>query len=326
MNCASCAKHIEEAIQSVPGVSQCSVNYGTEQTSVIYDPGQTDINSIQAAVQAAGYSAQAIQEQDLLVGEDDTERRARKLESRDLAQKVWLGGIISVILVIGSLPMMTGLHLPFIPMWLHNFWLQAALTAPVQFWCGKSFYRNTWKAFKRHTATMDTLIALGTSAAYFYSLFVTVFPSFLTDQGLMPEVYFETAAVVITLILLGQLFENRAKGQTSAAIRKLMGLQAKTARIVREGREMEVAITQVQVNDIVQVLPGEKIPVDGEVVDGSSTVDEAMVTGESVPIEKQAGDQVIGATLNKTGSFKFRATRIGKDTFLAQIVKLVQQA
>jgi P-type Cu+ transporter len=326
MSCASCANSIESAILSVPGVSQCSVNFGTEQATVAYDPGQTNLGAIESAIASAGYSAQAIQEQDLLAGEDDVERAERTAESRILTQKVWIGGIISVILVIGALPVMTGLHLPLIPMWLHNFWLQAALTAPVQFWCGKSFYVNTWKAFKRHTASMDTLIALGTSTAYFYSLFVTIFPSFLTVQGLTPEVYYETAAVVITLILLGQLFENRAKGQTSAAIRQLMGLQARTARLVRDGQEMEVAIAEVQIGDIILVRPGEKIPVDGEVLDGSSTVDEAMVTGESIPVKKQPGDEVIGATLNKTGSFEFRATRVGKDTFLAQIVKLVQQA
>jgi P-type Cu+ transporter len=326
MSCASCANSIESAILALPGVGQCSVNYGVEQATVTYDPEKTNLGAIQSAIAEAGYSAKAIQEQDLLTQDDDSERRTRNAESRDLTRKIWIGGIISVILVIGALPRMTGLHLPFIPMWLHNFWLQTVLTAPVQFWCGKSFYVNTWKAFKRHTATMDTLIALGTSAAYFYSLFVTIFPSFLTIQGLTPEVYYETAAVVITLILLGQLFENRAKGQTSAAIRKLMGLQAKTARIVRDGQAMEVAIAAVQIGDIIQVRPGEKIPVDGEVVDGASTVDEAMVTGESIPVKKQLGDEVIGATLNKTGSFNFRATRVGKDTFLAQIVKLVQQA
>ena len=173
---------------------------------------------------------------------------------------------------------------------------------------------------------MDTLIALGTSAAYFYSLFVTIFPGFLTAQGLSPNVYYEVAAVVITLILLGKLFENRAKGQTSEAIRKLMGLQARTARIIRNGKEMEVPIAEVQLGDVILVRPGEKIPTDGEVIEGSSTVDEAMVTGESVAVKKQPGDEVIGATINKTGSFKFRTTRVGKDTFLAQIVKLVQQA
>lgn len=325
MSCASCANSIEESIRSVPGVSQSSVNFGVEQATVTYDPNKTDIEAIQNAVDAAGYSAQPIQEEDLLNG-DDTERKTRQAESRDLKRKVWIGGIISAILVIGSIPVMTGLQIPFIPMWLHNFWLQAVLTAPVQFWCGKSFYINCWKALKRHGATMDTLIALGTSAAYFYSLFVTLFPGFLTSQGLEPSVYYETAAVVISLILLGRLFENRAKGQTSEAIRKLMGLQAKTARVIRNGQEVDIAIADVQLEDVILVRPGEKIPVDGEIIDGASTIDEAMVTGESVAVKKQAGDQVIGATMNKTGSFKFRATRIGKDTFLAQIVKLVQQA
>lgn len=326
MSCASCANSIEDTIRSVPGVSACSVNFGAELASVTYDPKKTDLEAIQDAVDAAGYSAQPVQEQDLLTGDDDSERKARLAESRELTRKVWIGGIISAILVIGSLPMMTGLHIPFIPMWLHNFWLQAVLTAPVQFWCGKSFYVNSWKALKRHAATMDTLIALGTSAAYFYSLFVTIFPGFLIAQGLTPSVYYETAAVVITLILLGKLFENRAKGQTSEAIRKLMGLQARTARIIRNGREMEVPIAEVQLGDVILVRPGEKIPTDGEVISGSSAVDEAMVTGESVPVRKQPGDQVIGATINKSGSFKFRTTRVGKDTFLAQIVKLVQQA
>jgi Cu+-exporting ATPase len=200
------------------------------------------------------------------------------------------------------------------------------LTAPVQFWCGRSFYINAWKAFKRHAASMDTLVAIGTGAAYAYSLFATAFPGFFTAQGLKPEVYYEAAAVIITLILLGRLFENRAKGQTSEAIRQLMGLQARTARIVRNGREMEVPIAEVLVGDEILVRPGEKIPVDGAVIEGSSTVDEAMVTGESVPVKKQLGDEVIGATINKSGSFKFRATRVGKATFLAQIVKLVQQA
>lgn len=326
MSCASCANNIESAIRTVPGVAEANVNFGTEQATVTYDPQRTDLEAIQDAVREAGYSAFSLQESEMVSGEDDAEKTARLSESRDLTRKVWVGAIISVVLLIGSLPMMTGLNLPFIPAWLHNFWLQAILTAPVQFWCGRSFYTNGWKALKRHTATMDTLIALGTSAAYFYSLFVTINPSFLTAQGLMPSVYYEVAAIVITLILLGRLFENRARGQTSEAIRKLMGLQARDARIIRNGQELEVPIAEVQLGDVVVVRPGEKIPVDGEVIEGTSTIDEAMVTGESVPVKKQTGDEVIGATINKTGSFKFRATRVGRDTFLAQIVKLVQQA
>lgn len=192
MSCASCANSIEDAIRSVPGVSECSVNFGAEQATVTYDSQKTNLAAIQDAIDVAGYSSQPVQEQDILTG-DDAERKARLTESRQLTRKVWIGGIISTILVIGSLPVMTGLHIPFIPMWLHNFWLQAVLTAPVQFWCGKSFYINSWKALKRHAATMNTLIALGTSAAYFYSLFVTIFPGFLTAQGLSPSVYYEVA-------------------------------------------------------------------------------------------------------------------------------------
>ncbi|BAY65235.1 cation-transporting ATPase [Calothrix brevissima NIES-22] len=326
MGCAACAKSIEDAIRSVPGVNECSVNFGAEQATVDYNPKTTDLQAIQDAVDAAGYAAYPLEAQNLLAGEDDEEKRHRQQESSELRRKVTLGGIISAVLLIGSLPMMTGLNLPFIPTWLHNPWLQLVLTTPVQFWCGYSFYVNTWKALKRHAATMDTLIALGTSAAYFYSLFATLVPGFFMAQGLMPDVYYETAAIVITLILLGRLFENRAKGETSAAIRNLIGLQAKTARLIRNGKEIDVPIEQVAIGDVVLVRPGEKIPVDGEVVAGISTVDEAMVTGESVAVKKQPGDEVIGATINKTGSFQFRATRVGKDTVLAQIVQLVQQA
>ncbi len=262
----------------------------------------------------------------MVTGKNDRERAFHKAESRDLIRKTIAGGAISIILIFGSLPMMTGLEIPFIPSWLHNFWLQLILTAPVQFWCGYRFYSGAWKAFTRHAATMDTLIALGTSAAFFYSLFATIFPDFFLKQNLMPEVYYETAAVVITLILLGQWFENRAKRQTSDAMRKMMSLQAKDARVIRNGQEIDVPIGEVQIDDIVLVRPGEKIPVDGEIISGSSTIDEAMVTGESIPVEKQAGDEVIGATINKTGSFKFRATKVGADTVLAQIVRLVQDA
>ncbi len=222
--------------------------------------------------------------------------------------------------------MMTGLPIPFIPAWMHNSWLQLVLTAPVLFWCGSSFFINAWKALKRHTATMDTLVAIGTGTAYLYSLFPTFFPQWFIAQGLTPDVYFEAASVIIALILLGRLLENRAKGQTSEAIRKLMGLGAKTARVIRNNREIDIPIAEVVLGDIILVRPGEKIPVDGEIVEGSSTIDEAMVTGESIPVKKHRGDEVIGATINKTGSFKIKATRVGKDTFLAQIVKLVQQA
>jgi Cu+-exporting ATPase len=324
MSCAACASAIEQIIQAVPGVSECAVNFGAEQAAVQFDPAQTSLETIQQAVADGGYGALPLQQ--MATEATDAEKTARRAESQDLKRKVGLGSVLSILLMVGSFSHMAGFSLPLIPAWLGNPWLQLVLAAPVQFWCGASFYRNGWKALKRHTATMDTLVALGTSAAYFYSLVATGFPQFFTQQGVMPDVYYEVAATVTTLILLGRFLESRARSQTSEAIRQLIGLQAKSARIIRAGREMEVPLAEVIVGDVVLVRPGEKIPVDGEVVEGASTVDEAMVTGESVAAKKQPGDEVIGATINKTGSFKFRATRVGKDTFLAQIVKLVQQA
>jgi Cu+-exporting ATPase len=325
MSCATCAHNIETAIRSVAGVEACSVNFGVEQATVTYNPTRTKVATIQHAVEVAGYAALPLQD-DVLAPEADAERQEREAEQRKLSLKVWVSGSISGLLVVGSLPAMTGLPIPFIPMWMHAAWFQLLLTTPILFWGGSGFFINAWKALQRRTATMDTLVAIGIGSAFLYSLFPTFFPQWFVAQGLRPDVYFEAAAVIIALLLLGRLLENRAKGQTSAAIRKLIGLQAKMARVIRAGQAVDIPIAEVVVNDVILVRPGEKIPVDGEVVSGSSTIDESMVTGESLPVQKQAGDEVIGATLNKTGSFQFRATRIGKDTFLAQIVKLVQQA
>ncbi len=324
MSCAACANNIEQAIRDVSGVTQASVNFGAEQATVTYDSRHTTIEALQNAVSKAGYTAFSLQDQEMITGEDETEKTARLRETQRLTRKVITGGILSAVIVVGAMSAM--LNLPFRIRGLDNPWLQLIVATPVLFWCGRDFYKNAWKAFKRHTASMDTLVAIGTGAAYCYSIFATVFPRFFTTQGLMPEVYYEASSVIITLILLGRLFENRAKGQTSDAIRNLMGLQARDARIIRNGQEMDVPIQEVQIGDVVVVRPGEKIPVDGEVIKGASTIDESMVTGESVAVKKQVGDEVIGATINKTGSLQFRATRVGKDTFLAQIVKLVQQA
>lgn len=326
MSCASCANSIEQAILSVPGVRECSVNFGAEIATVTYDSEKTDIKTIQKAVDVAGYAAQLIQAQDIFSTNNDAEEREKQAETQQLLQKVWIGGIVSTILLIGSLPMMIGIPIPFIPEWMHNPWLQLVLTTPVQFGCARSFYVNAWKALKRHAATMDTLVAVGTGSAYLYSIFATFSPSFFTVQGLSADVYYEASAAIITLILVGKLLESRAKKQTSESLRKLMGLQPKTARVIRNDEEVDIPTAEVVLGDIILVRPGEKIAVDGEIVNGSSTIDEAMVTGESIPVKKQPGDEVIGATINKTGSFKFRATRVGKDTFLAQIVQLVQQA
>ncbi|AZB73251.1 heavy metal translocating P-type ATPase [Synechococcus elongatus] len=325
LSCASCASRVEAALQAVPGVQACSVNFAAEQASVRYDADQTSIAAIQAAVDAAGY--QAFPVQDPWEAEDDSQEQHRRSRDRhQLEQRVWVSCFIASLLVIGSLPMMLGISIPGFPMWLHNPWLQLVLTLPLMFWSGRSFFINAWKALRQHTATMDTLVAVGTGAAFLYSLAVTLVPQWLTSQGLPPDVYYEAIAVIIALLLLGRSLEDRAKGQTSAAIRQLIGLQPKTARVLRQGQEITLPITEVQVGDVVRIRPGEKVPVDGEVIDGRSTVDEAMVTGESLPVEKQAGDEVVGATLNKTGSLTVRATRVGRETFLAQIVQLVQQA
>ncbi|MDJ0534889.1 MAG: heavy metal translocating P-type ATPase [Xenococcaceae cyanobacterium MO_207.B15] len=321
MSCASCASSIEQAIQEVSGVTKCNVNFALSQATVTYNPQKTNLTRIQEAVTEAGYAAVAESEQ-----EEDAEKKARVAEQKEITRKVIVGSIISGLLIIGVLPMMTGLELSWVPAWLQNFWVQFILVTPVQFWVGKAFFVGGWKAFKRHSANMDTLVALGTAVAYFYSLFVTIFPQVLESQGLKVAVYYEVASVVITLVLLGRLLENRAKGQTSEAIRKLMGLQAKTARVIRHGQESDIPIEQVVVEDVIVVRPGEKIPVDGEVIEGESAIDESMVTGEPIPVTKKPGDEVIGATINKTGSFKFKATKVGKDTVLAQIVQLVQDA
>ncbi len=322
MSCASCANKIEEAINKVAGVEECHVNFAAAQGKVAYNPQTTNPQQIQQAVTDAGYSATLLEETE---NPEEGDRESLQIE-KELKQKVVVGGIISAILVIGSLPMMLGVHWPWFPNWLHNPWLQLILTTPVLFWCGRSFFEGARKAIQHGNTNMNTLVALGTGAAYFYSLFPTFFPQFFRDRGLAPDVYYEAAAVIITLILLGRLLEHRAKKQTSAAIKKLMGLQAKTARVVRDGQETDIPIKEVVVGDVVIVRPGEKIPVDGEIVEGSSTIDESMVTGESVPVEKQPGDEVIGATINKTGSFKFKTARVGKDTLLAQIVRLVKEA
>jgi len=321
MHCASCGNSIESATRKMTGVISSNVNFAIAQAVIEFDNKKLSTVDIQQKIQDIGYEAILPEELD-----GDREKKLNLAEKRDLTHKVWTGGVIGTILVVGSLPMMTGLHIPLIPAWLHNSWFQLVLALPIQAWCGSSFYIGAWKSLKNRMATMDTLIALGTLAAFSYSLTVSLNPDFFVAQGLKPEVYYEVSVIVITLILLGKLFENRAKGETSDAIRQLMGLQAKTARIFRDGKEMDIPIENVQINDIVLVRPGEKIPVDGEAIAGNSTVDESMVTGESLPVEKKIGDRVIGATMNKSGSLQIRASHISKDSVLSQIVQLVKDA
>ncbi|WP_119261003.1 heavy metal translocating P-type ATPase [cyanobacterium endosymbiont of Rhopalodia gibberula] len=323
MSCAGCASAIEKVIQEVEGVTQGNVNFAISRATVTYNPTKTNLSVIQQAVKDAGYDAHPIFEG---TNEENLEKATKVAKQQELTRKLIVGSIISVLLIIGGLPMMTGLKITWIPPFLHNFWVQFFLTTPVIFWVGQDFFIGAWKSFKFHSANMDTLVSLGTGVAYLYSLFTTVFPHVFKSHGVAAEVYYETVSVVITLVLLGKMLEHKARGQTSEAIRKLMGLQAKTARVIRNEKEIDIPIKQVVVDDVILVRPGEKIPVDGEVVEGESSIDESMITGEPIPVKKKAGDEVIGATINKTGSFKLKATKVGKDAMLAQIVKLVQDA
>jgi P-type Cu+ transporter len=324
MTCASCVRRIEKALNRVEGVQDASVNLATEKAHIVFDPAVTGIGQMRAAVEKAGYSvrdipsAPAATEVTAEPAEDPHEvERQRELD--DLKRK-W-----SVSLAAGLL-MMALSYLPLnVPMDVLAPVLLIVATM-VQFWAGAPIYRAAWVAARHGGTNMNTLIAVGTTVAYAYSAFVTLWPRLALTWGFPQHLYFETGVIIIALILLGRWLEARAKKQTSAAIRTLMGLQAKTARVIRNGIEQDIPIESVQVGDQVRVRPGEKVPVDGVIEEGRSALDESMLTGESLPVEKGPGEQVIGATLNKTGSFIFKATKVGKDTTLAQIVRLVEDA
>ncbi|MGQ9555330.1 MAG: heavy metal translocating P-type ATPase [Anaerolineae bacterium] len=320
MTCASCVAHVEKALRAVPGVISAAVNLATERATVTYIPGAASLADLKEAVVGAGYQVLEAPTEAAEERREDIERAARQREMRDLKRKLIFAAVLSLPIFLGSYPM----WFPWLPDFLKNWVVLFLLTTPVQFWAGWQFYRGAWRAAKHRTTDMNTLIAVGTSAAYIYSVAATFLPR-LFPAGL-GEIYYDSAAIIITLILLGRFLEARAKGQTSEAIRKLMGLRAKTARVLRDGQELDVPVEEVVVGDVVLVRPGEKVPVDGVIIEGRSTIDESMVTGESMPVDKQEGDLVIGATVNRTGAFRFRATKVGKDTMLAQIIKLVEEA
>jgi len=313
MTCAACATRVEKGLNKVDGVIKASVNLAMETANVEYIPGQVSVDQMIAAVKKAGYDAK-------LKGEwnEDYEKNAREKAYKIQRNKFLIGAIISIpflIQMVSDLVMHYGGGFSF-----HmNPWIQLILATIVQFFAGGHYYRDAYHAVRGGSANMAVLVVLGTSTAYLYSLIITVL-------GTGHELYFEASVIVITLIILGKLLETRAKGQTSDAIKKLMGLQAKTAHVIRNGQEADIPIEEVVEGDILFVRAGEKIPVDGVILEGSSSVDESMLTGESMPVSKKQGDQVIGATLNKNGSFTFKATKVGKDTALAQIVKLVEEA
>jgi Cu+-exporting ATPase len=319
MSCASCVEKIEAALRSLPGVTSAAVNFAAERATVSFIHSIQSPSELRKAIRDVGYEPLETAESTASV---DHEKEARDREIRKLGLKTLVGVLFSIPLLMGMLSE----WFPGMPKWLTNHFVQFLLATPVHFWVGWQFHVGFWKALKHKTADMNTLVSLGTNAGYIYSTVVTFSPGFFMGEGIHAGVYFETVAILHTLIILGRFFEARAKGRTSEAIKKLMGLQAKTARVVRDGQETDIPIEQVQVGDSVVVRPGEKIPVDGAVLQGSSAVDESMLTGESIPIEKLPGSELYGGTLNKTGSFRFKATKVGKETILAQIIKLVETA
>lgn len=318
MTCSACAASIEKALNNLPGVSKATINFALETLTISYSSNQVSVSEIKKAVDNLGY--------ELIEKQKDQEKIDHK---EDQLRKLTKLFIFSAILTFPLLWTMVGhfsfLSFIYMPEILMNPWLQLALATPVQFFVGAQFYRGAYKSLKNKSANMDVLVVLGTSAAYFYSIFLS-FEWMQAGSVGHAELYFEAAAVIITLILLGNLFEERAKGRTSQAISKLLSLQAKVATVLKDGKEIEIPIEEVVVGDTIVVRPGEKIPVDGEIISGQSAVDESMLTGESLPIDKVVGDSVVGATINSNGSLQIRASKVGKDTALAQIVKVVEEA
>ncbi|WP_419879538.1 heavy metal translocating P-type ATPase [Brevibacillus centrosporus] len=320
MTCAACANRIEKGLNKIPGVTNATVNFAMETAHVEYSPSEVSISDMQKKVQQLGYKA-------ILKTENEGGKDHREKEVQNQKRKLLLSAILSFPLLwsmVGHFSFTSWIYMPEIFM---NPWLQLILATPVQFYVGRQFYVGAYKALRNGSANMDVLVSLGTSAAYFYSLYLTI-AWFIGDGGAHhgPSLYYETSAVLITLVIMGKLFESLAKGRSSEAIKSLMGLQAKTALVVRDGQELSIPVDEVIAGDIVLVRPGDKVPVDGEVVEGTSTVDESMLTGESIPVEKKIGDAVIGATINKNGMLKIKATKVGKETALAQIIKVVEEA
>lgn len=327
MRCASCVAQVETALRKTPGVISASVNGASAEANIEFRPTLIDIDGLNRAVQASGYTLEPAME----ATEESIDRHADQqiAEYRGLMRKFWFAAIVSLPVMFFSYPdFIPGLR-EWMPMGSDNrriVWgLLGLVTLPVLLWSGSQFYTGMWAALRHRTANMHTLIASGITAAYLYSAVAVLFPQWFPTQALA-EAFWDVSTVVVALVVLGMALELKAKGKTSEAIKKLVGLQAKTARVVREGKEADIAVEELVEGDRIVVRPGEKIPVDGRVIEGSTSIDESMITGESMPTEKRVGDEVIGATLNKTGSFTFVATKVGKDTALANIIRMVQDA
>ncbi|HEX7592223.1 MAG TPA: heavy metal translocating P-type ATPase [Candidatus Limnocylindrales bacterium] len=325
MSCASCVNRIERFLNKTPGVAEASVNLATEVATIRYMPEIAGLDELVRAIEAAGYEVRPMaRTQDGaragLIDEADAAASERAHEQHSL-------GVAALIALAVAAVTMGLMYVPSLPLSMEALaWVVIGPATFVQFWAGRRFYRATWRAAIHRSMGMDTLVVVGTSAAWAYSVLVTCVPEIFRNAGIEPQTYFDSSTAIIGLVLMGRWLEARAKGQTVGAIKELLGLQAQSARIVRAGAEIDVPLEEVRVGDLVRVRPGERVPVDGRVVDGRSEVDESMLTGEPVPVEKGPGDGVIGATMNGNGTFLFRATRVGRDTALANIVDLVRRA
>ncbi|PFO73017.1 heavy metal translocating P-type ATPase [Bacillus cereus] len=318
MTCAACANRVEKRLNKLEGVNGATVNFALESATVDFNPDEINVNEMKSAITKLGYKLEVKSDEQ----NGSTDHRLQEIERQK--KKFIISFILSFPLLWAMVSHFSFTSFIYLPDMLMNPWVQLALATPVQFIIGGQFYVGAYKALRNKSANMDVLVALGTSAAYFYSVYLSI--RSIGSSEHMTDLYFETSAVLITLIILGKLFEAKAKGRSSEAIKKLMGLQAKTATVVRDGTEIKILIEEVIAGDIVYVKPGEKIPVDGEIVEGKSAIDESMLTGESIPVDKTIGDGVIGSTINKNGFLKVKATKVGRDTALAQIIKVVEEA
>ncbi|MEK6816566.1 MAG: heavy metal translocating P-type ATPase, partial [Nanoarchaeota archaeon] len=310
MHCASCSTLISKALMKIDGIKEANVNFSTSKATVSFDESKVKEEQMISAVKKRGYGAF------LSDGKIDVKKQEnmQKREKKKLKKKLILSTIFAVpAFMVGMVLMWIGIDVPY------RDYLLWALATPVQFFIGWDFYKGTWIALKNKSANMDTLIAVGTSAAYFYSVYIVL-------SGSEMGQYFEVSAILITLVLLGKFLEAVAKGKTSEAIKKLMSISPKVATVIRNGKEIKIPVDEVVLNDVIMVKPGEKVPVDGTIIEGTTSIDESMITGESLPVEKKKGDDVVGATINKHGSFKFSATRVGENTTLSQIIKLIENA
>lgn len=318
MSCAGCVARVEKKLGSLEGVERAAVNLATEKATVLYDPARIKASDMIETIRALGYGAELYGEAAIGGEVENREKEIKNLRTAFVVSAVLASPLLLAMIMSVAVPGM-----PWAA-FLHNPYFQLAVAAPVQFIIGSRFYKNAFYAIRAKSANMDVLISMGTTAAFFYSLYNVFFQT--VGEGMMKDLYFEASAVIITLVLLGKYLEAVAKGKTSEAVKKLVGLQAKTARVVRGGEEADIPVEEVEIGDIVVVRPGEKVPVDGKIIEGNSSVDESMLTGESIPVEKKAGDFVFGATINRFGTFKFEAAKVGKDTVLSQIIKMVEDA